>query len=434
MSELAGSREGVRDEVRSQPVPTQAPPSTCGLGAAPAIAAPGVGPGVANILSLQRSAGNQAVARYLAAQGSGAPLGATRPAPGAESLTASPGGVLLRDNGDTAGGANAIAENPLALAAQRNAQLIRNRANLRLGSLGSFNSTVDTAFRAYEPKRDRLVRNYRNAFRDHERVLAAGRAAAESQNFYTGIVIGAAASVVVAAGVAIALPAVAAAPVFSGVWWASTAGQAVASSAGGSAVGSAVSTDTSGYDARGSEDDEELAALRELNTLERRARRMGTLGVNFGIFASNAEYAVSQIDALIRHGEADMDLNETLTLVSELMNQEHDVEATDRVLANERAGFERLQAAAGAWEVPAESRVEQDIWIAWISRVTDGDILDRDAIENHLLAIGVLGANGRLGVDFGSWTSGDDEQAAITAAQRRRQELEDARSAQPSTR
>jgi hypothetical protein len=135
VSELAGSREGVRDEVGSQPVPTQAPPSTRGLGAAPAIAAPGVGPGIGNILSLQRSAGNHAVARYLAAQGGGAAPGVERTAPGAGSLTASPGGVLLRDNGDAAGGANAVAQNPLALAAQRNAQLIRNRANLRLGSL-----------------------------------------------------------------------------------------------------------------------------------------------------------------------------------------------------------------------------------------------------------------------------------------------------------
>ena len=29
-----------------------------------------------------------------------------------------------------------------------------------------------------------------------------------------------------------------------------------------------------------------------------------------------------------------------------------------------------------------------DIWILWISRVTDGDILDRDAVENHLHSIG----------------------------------------------
>lgn len=129
-----------------------------------------------------------------------------------------------------------------------------------------------------------------------------------------------------------------------------------------------------------------------------------------------------------------MNIDETLTLISELMAQEHDVEASDRVLANERGGFERLQGAALEWEVPSESRVEQDIWIVWISHVTDGDILDRDAIEDHLHSIGVLGSYSRLGVDFGDWTSSDDQDEAISAARGRRQELDDQRRAQPSTR
>jgi hypothetical protein len=424
MPESAEAREPAAQEVHREAVPAPAAEASVD---ATAIGSGG-SPAVDRVLALQRGAGNQAVARYLAAQRSGGATLAVSPDP-SRAWSTPPGGVLLRqpEGGDSA------AANPLAVAAQNNAHLIRNRANMRLGSLGNFNSTVDRAFNVWQPKRDRLVENYRIAFHDHERVLAAGRAAAESQNFYTGILIGAAASVVIAAGVAIALPAVAAAPAFSGVWWASTAGQAVASSAGGSAAGTVVNTDTSGYQAQGSAQDEEISALREINALERRARRMGQLGVNFGIFASNAEYAVAQIDALQRHGEADMNMDETLTLISELMNQEHDVAETDRVLANEQAGFERLQAAAQTWQVPPTSRVEQDIWILWISRVTDGDILDRDAIENHLHSIGVLGENSRLGVDFGYWTSGDDEQEAIAAARTSRQELEAQRAAQPTT-
>jgi hypothetical protein len=423
MPEPAEARESAAQEVRLQSVPALSPEAPTNT----PLLRSGLPPGVGSVLALQRAAGNQAVARYLAGHGPGGAAHSVQPVPGSAG-TVSPGGVLQRqpEGGDTA-------VHPLAATAQNNAHLIRNRANMRLGSLGNFNSTVDRAFNVWQPKRDRLVENYRIAFHDHERVLAAGRAAAESQNFYTGILIGAAASVVIAAGVAIALPAVAAAPAFSGVWWASTAGQAVASSAGGSAAGTAVNTDTSGYQAQGSAQDEEISALREINTLERRARRMGQLGVNFGIFASNAEYAVAQIDALQRHGEADMNMDETLTLISELMNQEHDVAEADRVLANEQAGFERLQAAAQTWQVPPTSRVEQDIWILWISRVTDGDILDRDAIEDHLHSIGVLGENSRLGVDFGYWTSGDDEQEAIAAARTGRQELENQRAAQPST-
>ncbi|MDQ1739647.1 MAG: hypothetical protein QOE53_1299, partial [Pseudonocardiales bacterium] len=37
-------------------------------------------------------------------------------------------------------------------------------------------------------------------------------------------------------------------------------------------------------------------------------------------------------------------------------------------------------------------------------------------IEDHLHQIGVLGQNSLLGVDFGHWTSSDDEQEAISAA------------------
>src|SRR5262249_55657245 len=68
--------------------------------------------------------------------------------------------------------------------------------------------------------------------------------------------------------------------------------------------------------------------------------------------------------------------------------------------------------------VQTTQEMEQDIWILWMSTILnrDSNILDYDAIEDHLASIGVLGPNSRLGVDFGWWTSEDDELAALEAA------------------
>jgi len=46
----------------------------------------------------------------------------------------------------------------------------------------------------------------------------------------------------------------------------------------------------------------------------------------------------------------------------------------------------------------------------------DSDILDLDAIEDHLASIGILGSSGILGVDFGDYTSKEDELAALRAS------------------
>lgn len=69
---------------------------------------------------------------------------------------------------------------------------------------------------------------------------------------------------------------------------------------------------------------------------------------------------------------------------------------------------------------PTVGQMEDDIWIMWIGSLsdTDSDILDLDAIEEHLSARGIIGPNSRLGVDFGGYTSEDDELAAIAAGRR----------------
>lgn len=61
--------------------------------------------------------------------------------------------------------------------------------------------------------------------------------------------------------------------------------------------------------------------------------------------------------------------------------------------------------------------MERGIWILWLADLNtdESDIIDLDAIENHLANIGLIGPSGILGVDFGDWTSKEDELNAIFA-------------------
>ena len=66
---------------------------------------------------------------------------------------------------------------------------------------------------------------------------------------------------------------------------------------------------------------------------------------------------------------------------------------------------------------PKDDReVEKDIWKAWAAGLTvkDRDLMDLDKIENYLKRIGIWD---ELGIDIGSWFSGDEEGLATASAQ-----------------
>lgn len=71
--------------------------------------------------------------------------------------------------------------------------------------------------------------------------------------------------------------------------------------------------------------------------------------------------------------------------------------------------------------------IERDIWIMWMASLSDSDsdIIDLDAIEDHLLQIGLIGPGGRLGVDFGLVTEEVDELNALRAARTRGRAIQD---------
>jgi hypothetical protein len=104
----------------------------------------------------------------------------------------------------------------------------------------------------------------------------------------------------------------------------------------------------------------------------------------------------------------------------------------DQTIQREIQRMEQLQrrANAGLPESYGQREMERDIWVLWIASLDPNDedshdILDLDEIEDYLHgSINVLGRGSILGVDFGDYTSEDDERAAVRAARTRRQQIQ----------
>lgn len=85
-----------------------------------------------------------------------------------------------------------------------------------------------------------------------------------------------------------------------------------------------------------------------------------------------------------------------------------------------------LAAQLQAERVPETLDFERDIWLAWMStlqpdeegggRGYNTDALDEDVIEDHLIAIGVLGTSGIVGIDTTKSNDDPDEERAIDKA------------------
>jgi hypothetical protein len=133
-----------------------------------------------------------------------------------------------------------------------------------------------------------------------------------------------------------------------------------------------------------------------------------------------------------RHAErqkADVPADKLLKLIADLRSAVVPISYPARGVAD-------LQEAIAKKPVPSAWALERFLWVYWINRLGwydessdryyfgDTDILDTDAVENYLHgSIGVLGEGSLLGVDFGRWTSEDDEEEAVQAANAKWSEL-----------
>lgn len=356
------------------------------------------------LLTLQASAGNRAVTALMTSGGRSA-LAVQRDGPGMGTAHVRPGASL-----------------PFMATAKTQATALRGSAAVHVGNLALYNAQANLTFRTFEPKRIQAAERYSTAFESHARVLSAARQTSMNQDIVESIVIGAVASFAVAGLAAAFLPgsvlAAAAKTFVSTAGLLNAGGQAVASSALGTAAASQVATDADAFNPIGSGESDRVAAFRRMYELQSQARLVATFGPSLGMLLGNSEYVQGQVNLHDAGGETEMGWTETLELLTDLRTADRALQSLDAELLNSRGRLATLQEQSAAWQVPGTAELEKKIWVLWIAELSDGDVLDRDEIEDHLHRIGALGPNSLLGVDFGRWTSSDEEQEAISAARR----------------
>jgi Domain of unknown function (DUF4157) len=135
----------------------------------------------------------------------------------------------------------------------------------------------------------------------------------------------------------------------------------------------------------------------------------------------NVEYALGQFRLLEAGAQADMSQAELVDMAVSLNRAAAHLTQLNAELGERLNGLNQLKAQAAAAPRPSEREMECDIWILWMSTLSDeqSNDLDLDEIEDRLHEIKVLGPNSLLGVDFGRYTSEDDELAALAAARRK---------------
>ena len=140
--------------------------------------------------------------------------------------------------------------------------------------------------------------------------------------------------------------------------------------------------------------------------------------------------AIAQVNGHLYGGATELSWDDTLSLVSTLMSRDRSLSDLEERVNAARDSMQRLEEEAQNMRVPSQSQLENDIWVLWISQLSDPNMLDNDEIEDYLHSdsVRVLGPSSLLGVDFGthwySWTSSADENAAISAARQYRDRLQ----------
>ena len=291
--------------------------------------------------------------------------------------------VVQRDNGE--------ARQPplLSATALRRSEAIRGVAQARLVGVAGYNAIADRAIATYRDKRLIYAGNWGRAWERHSAILTQAGEQAAMQNLIEGVVIGAVASVLVAAAATVVFPAAAAAAAFSAGWMAFTAGTATAASVLG--TGAAVTIGRPSVPgATSGQRDAEADAWRAIANVESTARHVAACAPKFGLELGNAEYSIAQVQAHIDGGTTDMTWADTLDLVSTLANWETGLGNFDTQLGRARTGMESFEAAINEWEPPGVDRLEREVWYAWMAQLEDDEVLDQDKIQKELVRLGLI--------------------------------------------
>lgn len=258
---------------------------------------------------------------------------------------------------------------------------------------------------------------YTRAYESYAAVVAAAGAEARNQQDWVDVFVG------IGIGVGVGLLAAAIVPEGLALGWAvlaETAGEATEAAVAAGVQATGV-TQVAGTDLQpGGLDPHVLstAVWRNLATLYRSVLGVQTHTQYLPLVLGATEYALGQFRLLEAGVPADMSEDELVHLAVTLNRSTAHLRALGDELTRRLTALDDLREQAAAVPRRGVGEVERDVWTLWMATVPDAqsDVLDLDAIEDRLTAIGLLGSGGELGVDFGMWTSGDDERAALAAA------------------
>lgn len=391
---------------------------------------PSWGPGSAALLSLQRSAGNRAATLAVQA-GGGRHLASASPGTDVDSehvreRVVQPASTVQRVPTVQRAPSKAVkaqleARLPLL---QSNARLVESHSALGESYVNLSVATTDLI----STKLQLFSLFYDMAYSRYADVIGKGRAEAQNQTLWRGIFLG------IGTGVLAGLAAAYIAPSTAAAWFTLTL--ADAATAAGSSFLQASASSVVAY------------ALSDLMTARGSDLQPGGLspdmlrshvwqhvaGMYRGAFTTTKvlsslhknslllEKTIAETRVHIAGGDSKF-TPEDIVKAGDIMNNR--VTAMKTVFDGLRSSADQLRVFADKAlsynpAKPTVDQMEDDIWIMWIGSLSDddSDILDLDAIEDHLKARGIIGPNSRLGVDFEGYTSEDDELAAISAGRR----------------
>ncbi|MEH2026803.1 eCIS core domain-containing protein [Nostoc sp.] len=336
------------------------------------------------------------------------------------------GGVLRRDVLQRTPKKQIVTELSTKLpVTQANARLID--AYYNLGSIYVDLSVVNTDLISTKLRIFSL--NYDMAYSNYSRVIGQGRAEAQNQTLWRGIFLG------IGTGILAGLAAAYIAPSTAGAWFALTladagtaAGssflQAAASSTIALALSDAMTTRGSDLQPGGLSPDVLRSNIwQHVASMYRGALQTNGVLANLHKNTVILERLVAEIRVQIAGGASEHSAADILTATNIMIDRINGMTSVFNELRQKTTAMSSFSNSISAYDPtkPGVDQIEKDIWIMWMGTLSndDSDILDLDNIEDHLKNIGILGNGGLLGVDFGDYTSEDDELAALAAARPR---------------
>jgi hypothetical protein len=303
--------------------------------------------------------------------------------------------------------------------------VLHARAVARFEALTGFVSKARDQMRSLRWFFESFDSNYQAGYKRYSEAVAAGREEAQGQQDMVNLMFGIVAGTVAGVFLEVAIPASLIAGTISRAVYLGAAGNAISGSLGTWAGPKVAGTDLRPQDAF-SPLLQELAGVRAIERLSEAvldvvdpgAAKLGAVLVRSG-----------DLRAEMRAARREWSDERMQKEWAELRKADEELQFADYHMEFAAEKLEKLRKHYDGLEVPSSRVLEQDMWLSWMSSLDedDADVLDLDAIEDRLRSVGVIewptrshlyeqDRGARLRVDFGDWTSSDDEALAVRRA------------------